>query len=1069
MATTPMGKGWESIADQSIFGRKVKEQTNLSRSKNPWMDKLDPEENIFEFGLEDRGGFGHIVDVLREDLAAGRIRPEQLNKVSMEQAVRRTAEYDQEMAKRMAESKIKATEGMPVYKDYGDEGYQWIELAAPDSNKFEESIRHLESNPKEWKKAVEEFRENRQKNLETALKYEGDTMGHCVGGYCPDVLAGRSRIFSLRDAKGEPHVTVEVEPGHPLEGHKNLNSAEKQELHNQVVAQHYGGREPDLTNVFSDLANYEKNPYFQKISEAYINKYGVPAPSIQQIKGKQNRAPKEEYLPFVQDFVKSGNWSSVNELQNAGLKVYKGNDGIKYVTPEEYNIELQKELGLLPPEEGMAGGGLIGKLSKAAKAANKVMPTAHIGLEAPSIIIPSKVSNIKEAVRQSKGDFGARRVERAADEIPNLEQMYREEALRQAFTGDNAKGLMTINPADFERYATPLMPREKPWPGTGPKKENLPTDEYVNYLAGIDEYHDVPFLEINKQEYGLPLVPFISGHEGRHRNRAMAKRGEKAGLVQLLPRSELREPFPRRSQEEYLQALRDEMEMTGNVVVPQPNIFTPSASERPAIDLPDIYAKGGEVNGLKNALNNLLRTDKPEAHMALGGITNVAKVAGKAAKAPAVIPNLLRKSTASEIGREERALRQAAAQAEEARVAAAKQTPVPVGYVTHTEKALNPHVGFRFEADQPVGIKPSPKLDVGALERAHKGASMLALPWDSTSRNVRVSGVSGEKLAHDIWTHGGIPYSSDEEHLLENIGGASGRSIANRIQGRELNARAENKLLGGTGEILHAVNTMGSGGENYALPSSEFIFDLINRRVSNGQLTFKQVEELSDEVRNWVNPRTKKQPFKNWAGFISRDGAEQMYTGEGLNGPTGDLRKVIADKMVYKKKKQELLDFNAEDLINAITHEPLRGVDRGYIGGNLLSNVETSPMKLSKATEFPWLNPYDTNFSATHVGQLEDLVPIRAVMSRKIAPIEQEFLAKQAAKKDGKPYTPDSLEGSAISALEKRKDNVAQFMDSRFFQDLNDYMEALNKPLEKKKGGLAQTKKVKRHGNTVPH
>ena len=31
--------------------------------------------------------------------------------------------------------------------------------------------------------------------------------------------------------------------------------------------------------------------------------------------------------------------------------------------------------------------------------------------EAPAIIIPSKVSNVKEAVRQSKGDYGARRVE----------------------------------------------------------------------------------------------------------------------------------------------------------------------------------------------------------------------------------------------------------------------------------------------------------------------------------------------------------------------------------------------------------------------------------------------------------------------------------------------------------------------------------------------------------------------------------------------------------------------------------------------------------------------------------
>jgi hypothetical protein len=90
-------------------------------------------------------------------------------------------------------------------------------------------------------------------------------------------------------------------------------------------------------------------------------------------------------------------------------------------------------------------------------------------------------------------------------------------------------------------------------------------------------------------------------------------------------------------------------------------------------------------------------------------------------------------------------------------------------------------------------------------------------------------------------------------------------------------------------------------------------------------------------------------------------------------------------------------------------------------------------------------------------------------MSRKIAPIEQELLAKQAAKKDGKPYTDASLQGSAISALEKRKDNVSQVMDSRFFQDLADYYDALKTPLEKKKGGLAHSKKVKRHGNTVPH
>jgi hypothetical protein len=36
----------------------------------------------------------------------------------MEQAVRRTYEYDQEMAKKMREAVIKQQEGFPVYKEY---------------------------------------------------------------------------------------------------------------------------------------------------------------------------------------------------------------------------------------------------------------------------------------------------------------------------------------------------------------------------------------------------------------------------------------------------------------------------------------------------------------------------------------------------------------------------------------------------------------------------------------------------------------------------------------------------------------------------------------------------------------------------------------------------------------------------------------------------------------------------------------------------------------------------------------------------------------------------------------
>lgn len=42
------------------------------------------------------------------------------------------------------------------------------------------------------------------------LRDEGEAMGHCVAGYEPIVSAGSAIIFSLRDPKGRPHVTIEV-------------------------------------------------------------------------------------------------------------------------------------------------------------------------------------------------------------------------------------------------------------------------------------------------------------------------------------------------------------------------------------------------------------------------------------------------------------------------------------------------------------------------------------------------------------------------------------------------------------------------------------------------------------------------------------------------------------------------------------------------------------------------------------------------------------------------------------------------------------------------------------------
>ena len=53
-------------------------------------------------------------------------------------------------------------------------------------------------------------------NTENDLDVEGDKMGHCVGSYCDDVASGDTVIYSLRDARNEPHATIEVVPTLPL-------------------------------------------------------------------------------------------------------------------------------------------------------------------------------------------------------------------------------------------------------------------------------------------------------------------------------------------------------------------------------------------------------------------------------------------------------------------------------------------------------------------------------------------------------------------------------------------------------------------------------------------------------------------------------------------------------------------------------------------------------------------------------------------------------------------------------------------------------------------------------------
>jgi len=297
LAKSDTAKAWEGASDNSLWFNNAKELMQEEtaganwaedfRRENPWITQVaqnDPTRKIY-FPSEDIGsdlGFDHLRDELLNsiDPESGlpqqlRLTNEQLGRMSVPDAVRHVSKINKWREKQKAEANFALANNAATvpFKDYPDQKYGWYQL----------------------KVDTPEGREA----LEDALRYEGDMMGHCVGGYCDSVLSGRSAIYSLRDKKtGAPHVTIEVEPyGSFIESKRQIDE-----------------RFPDL----------DENEKMRMLDEqGWLDENGDPLPTplgrILQIKGKANLRPKDEYIPFVQDFVKSQNWDMVQDLENAKL------------------------------------------------------------------------------------------------------------------------------------------------------------------------------------------------------------------------------------------------------------------------------------------------------------------------------------------------------------------------------------------------------------------------------------------------------------------------------------------------------------------------------------------------------------------------------------------------------------------------------------------------------------------------------------------------------------------------------------------------------------------------------
>ena len=388
-------KSWENASDNFIYPEEARTflQTRNGETgvptvdRNPWLTSVSPETPVYDLAPLTHPhdlGFDHIIDVLNAKLQEGSLRPETLNRVSVPDAVQFAHDFNAAQAKKMADAQLSAMQDIPVHKDYGD-GMKWMELrhnpdALPEGWSLQKSEAPLGGfdgiNPAGNKIYLGTDEDAANRALASAvnasgslplakwLQQEGDAMGHCVGGYCDDVLSGRSRIFSLRDAKGEPHVTVEVTPGDQFASRDRLFDLPTEEYAKvskraeEILAQ---GEITDLNAAMTAATN---------------EMLGAPAQKIVQIKGKQNKAPNPEYLPFVQDFVKNPptgqSWSDVGDLKNTGL--YKRADrfpqlqeGPDYMNEEEA-AQARRSLGLDDPVNdgnNFAQGGTVSRLSKA--------------------------------------------------------------------------------------------------------------------------------------------------------------------------------------------------------------------------------------------------------------------------------------------------------------------------------------------------------------------------------------------------------------------------------------------------------------------------------------------------------------------------------------------------------------------------------------------------------------------------------------------------------------------------------------------------------------------------------
>jgi len=340
-------------------------------------------------------------------------------------------------------------------------------------------------------------------------------------------------------------------------------------------------------------------------------------------------------------------------------------------------------------------------------------------------------------------------------------------------------------------------------------------------------------------------------------------------------------------------------------------------------------------------------------------------------------------------------------------------------FLVHTPGKPNPAVGSRYQREFTGGLLDKQPVKIEDL----KGSSIQVMPWDSTSRNMRITSVSDELLPDSVLTTGGQDFARDLRHVEQNIGGASNRAIANRIMDRARIAQRENLMAGGSGTVYQLPVTMGDAAENFSTMPTDVLLSLIKRKG----LTPEVAADINDSIRSLRVPkqttsgRVLMQPFKNFKGIDTPEGVKQLYTGEGIDTTAGELRKAFVDR-VYLKKFQQHFDFNAEDIMGAVRDPVLNGVPKGWAGNTVIQAMPDRPL-------LPSTHPaYDTDFPGLYRGSMPNM-PVEVLMPKSFGLLSKELGTRSA-----------DLRTMVLGALEKRKAGISELVDDQVIDSVNRYL-----------------------------